>query len=195
MKRLLLSLLICSGTLAAHASTISFQPTSQTINLGSSTTVNVEISGLSSSQALGAFDLFVKSNSSILSATNVLYYSFLGGSELTGTVFGSGSTEASEVSFESTATLLALQATQPFSLFEITYKGIGVGTSSLTLGSPLVLADGAGNKLAAPTVTAGSITVDGVPPPPSPVPEPSSLALLSTGCGSIMMFLKRRRAA
>ncbi len=192
IKRLLL-LFIGSGVLAAQASTITFQPVSQTIALGSSTTVDVTISGLSAGQALGAFDLFVLSNSSILTATSVKFFSYLGapGSELTGTTFAAGSTEAAETSFESTATLLALQGVQPFSLFELTYKGTGVGTSSLTLGSPLILADGSGTKLAAPTVVAGSITVQGTP---SPVPEPSSLALLGTGCGSLMMYLKRRRA-
>jgi hypothetical protein len=194
IKRLLI-LFLCSGVLAARASTITFQPTSQTIALGSSTTVNVEISGLSADQALGAFDLFVLNNSSILSATGLTYSSFLGdaGSRLTDTVFGVGSVEGAENSYLSNPDLLALQSTQPFSLFQLTYTGIGVGTSSLTLGSPLVLADGTGAKLDAPTVIAGSITVTGTTPPP--VPEPSSLALLSTGCGSLLLYLKRRRAA
>jgi hypothetical protein len=195
IKRLLL-LVVSSGFLAAHASTITFQPTSQTIALGSSTTVNVLISGLSAGQALGAFDLFVLNNSTILSATGLTFGSSLGapGSEFTGTTFASGSTEGAESSNEATSTLLALQASQPFSLFQLTYKGIGVGTSSLTLGTPLYLADGSGSffPLPAPTVLAGSITVTG---PTSVTPEPSSLALLSTGYGTMLMYWRRRRAA
>lgn len=200
MKRLLL-LLIGSGALAANAATLTFQPTSQTIALGSSTTVNVNVSGLSANQVLGAFDMFVLSNSSVLSATGVKFFSFLGdpGMELTGSTLASGSTNGAETSYEETPTLLGLQSAQPFSLFQVTYTGIGVGTSSLTLGSQLYLVDGAGTILDAPSVTAGSITVTGTgtqpPPPPSVVPEPSSLTLLSTGCGSLMVYLKRRRVA
>jgi hypothetical protein len=195
IKRLLL-LFVGSGVLAAHASTITFQPTSQTIALGSSTTVNVLISGLSAGQALGAFDLFVLNNSSIVSATGVTFGSSLGplGGQLTGTTFALGSTEGAETSFETTPALLALQASQPFELFQLTYMGVGVGTSSLTLGTPLVLADGSGSflPLPAPTVIAGSITVTG---PTAVTPEPSSLALLGTGFGTMLMYLRRRRVA
>ena len=201
MTKQLLSLLFAGCALAANASTISFQPVSQTIALGTSTVVDVRISGLSTNQALGAFDLFVLNDASILKPTDVLFFSSLGdpGTELTGSTLAAGSAEGAETSFESTATLLALQATQPFSLFELTYEAVGVGTSSLTLGAPLVLADGTGVMLGAPTVVAGSITVTGTmpppPPPPSQVPEPSSLALLGTGCGSLFVVLRRRFAA
>lgn len=195
IKRLLL--LLASSALAASASTITFSPTSQTINLGASTTVDVLISGLSANQALGAFDLFVDSNSSIISATNVSFFSNLGNpnNEITGSTLSTGSTEGAETSLESTATLLGLQGSQPFSLFEVTYTGVGVGTSLLTLASsPEYLADGAGAILAAPTVVNGSITVLGKGGM-STTPEPSSLALLASGGGVIAAMLKRRRLA
>jgi hypothetical protein len=97
-----------------------------------------------------------------------------------------------ETSFESTATLLGLQSSQTFSLFELTYTAVGAGTSSLTLGSdPLILADGDGTILPAPTVNAGSITVTGGTPPPV-VPEPSTFVLLGTGGGLLLSTFKRR---
>jgi hypothetical protein len=193
IKRLLL-LLMASGALAANASTISFQPAAQTITLGSSTTVDVSLGGLSANQALGAFDLFVLNNASILTPTNVFFYSNLGdpGFQLTDSILASGSANAAETSLESTSTLLALQSSQPFSLFRLTYLAIGVGTSSLTLGPNLVLADGDGTILTTPDSTPGSITVvdSGV----SPVPEPSTLALLGSGVSILMASIKRRRS-
>jgi len=192
----LLFCLMAGGALTASASTITFQPTSQTVNLGATATVDVNLSGLSAGQALGAFDLLVDSNSSIIDPTSVTFFNYLGNPtlELTGSNLTSSSVEAAETSFETTATLLGLQGTQPFSLFAITYNAIGVGTSTLTLGSfPEILADGSGNKLALPTVTAGSITV--VNGSPSTVPEPSTLVLMMSGLGVLGSAVRRRHLA
>lgn len=191
-KRLFL-LFTMGGALTAGASTITFQPTAQTVSLGATATVDVNISGLSTNQVLGAFDLLVDSNSSILTPTGVVFFSSLGDPtlELTGSTLTASSVEAAETSFLDTSALQGLQANQPFSLFALTYKAVGVGTSSLTLGSnPEILADGSGTILAAPTVTAGSITVTnnmGV------TPEPSTLLLVTTGGGAVAAFVRRRR--
>ena len=189
--------LLAGITMTAGASSITFQPTSQTINLGDSALVNVQVSGITRSQALGAFDLLVLNDPSILRPTAVTFFNSLGDPflELTGSALTSGSVEAAETSFEDTSTLSGLQAGQPFLLFELTYSGIGVGTSSLTLGAnPEILADGSGAILTLPTVTAGSITVlGGTPPPTSVTPEPSSFALLASGAGALMTAVKRRR--
>jgi hypothetical protein len=195
MTKKILLLLVAGTAFAARASTITFQPASQTINLGASTTVDVNLGGLSANQAIGAFDFLVLNNSSIIVPTSVTFFSDLGDPtlELTGSTLANASAEAAETSFESTATLLALQANQPFSLFQVTYTAVGLGTSSLTLGSsPEILADGSGKILTDPTVTAGSITVvnGGI----SPVPEPSSFALLGSGACILIGAVKRRRA-
>jgi|GEM_PF-2348839 len=196
MIKRLLFILLASSALAANASTITFQPTSQIINLGASTSVDVSIGGLSAREALGAFDLFVTNNSSIITPTSVLFYNNLGDAslQLTDSLLSGGLANAAETSFESTATLLALQSSQPFALFRLTYMGVGVGTSALTLGDGSILADGNGTILSDPTVTPGSITVveDGGM---SPVPEPSTLVLLSSGVSVLMASVKRRRTA
>jgi hypothetical protein len=195
IKTLALSLL-ASCALTAGASTITFQPTSQTVNLGASTTVDVLIGGLAPGVALGAFDLFVTSNSAIISATNVTFFSNLGapGSQITGTTFSNLFTEGAETSLAATAALLALQSTQPFSLFELTYKGVGVGTSSLNLGNLAneYITDGGGIILPNPTVTAGSITVLGTVPVTT-TPEPSTWLLVTSGAGMLTSAIKRRR--
>jgi len=195
MIKRLLFILLASSALAANASTITFQPTSQTINLGESTTVDVSLGGLSARDALGAFDLFVSNNASIITPTGVFFYNNLGDSslQLTDAILSGGLANAAETSFESTATLLALQSSQPFSLFRLTYTGVGVGTSALTLAAGSILSDGAGNILSDPNVTPGSITVlDGGL---SPVPEPSTLALLGSGVSLLMATVRRRRLA
>lgn len=195
MIKRLLFILLASSALAANASTITFQPTAQTINLGESTTVDVSLGGLSAREALGAFDLFVANNASIITPTGVFFYNNLGDAslQLTDSILSGGLANAAETSFESTATLLALQSSQPFSLFRLTYTGVGVGTSALTLATGSILSDGAGNILSDPDVTPGSITVlDGGL---SPVPEPSTLALLGSGVSLLMATVKRRRLA
>lgn len=189
-------LLLLASAFSAHAATITFQPNAQSIALGASTTVDVRVSGLSANQVIGAFDLFVLNNASIIKATNLTFFSALGapGSELTDFSLGSSSVEAAETSFESSATLLGLQNSSPFSIFRLTYMGVGAGTSSLTLGSPLYLADGTGAILPAPTVVAGSITVVGGTPVTT-TPEPSSLALLGSGSSLLLVALRRRKIA
>ena len=174
---------------SASAATISFLPTAQTIGVGASTTVDVRVSGLSVGQVLGAFDVTVLSTSSIVTPTGVVFLGNLGnpGSELTISGVTSGSAFAAETSLETTTTLQGLQTTQPFALFRITYLGVGPGTSPLTVTTPLVLSDGAGNVLPVTASGTASITVTGNV---GTVPEPSSFFLLG---GTMAVFGLRRK--
>ncbi len=188
-----LLVLLAGGALTASASTVTFQPTSQTVNLGGTATVNVLLNGLTAGQAIGAFDLLVNSNSSIIMPTSVTFFNALGDPalEYDAAIMTAATADAAEISFETTATLLALQDNQPFSLFSVTYNAVGVGTSALTLGSsPEYLADGSGTILPNPSVVNGSITVTNGTM--TVTPEPSSLVLLATGLGAIGATVKRR---
>jgi hypothetical protein len=155
------------------------------------TAVTLTVSGLTPNQVIGAYDLRVLFNSSIVTAQSIVLLGTLGpvGDNLTATSVGTpGQADAAEVSFATIAALTPLQATQPFGIFRITFLGSAVGTSALTFANaPRVLSDGNGNTISGVIVNTGSITVVSngnggeIPEPGTWVLMTGTLALLGLG--------------
>ena len=107
------------------------------VGLGTSITVDIEISGLTAAgEIVSAFDLDVLYDPTILSATNVTFGPFLGDpflDLLTGFSFpGPGVVDFAALSFLFDSELATLQS-DTFVLASLSFDTIGVGTSSLTL--------------------------------------------------------------
>lgn len=153
--------------LPTQAITISIQPSSQTVDLGSSVSLDVGISGLGDGVApsLSTFDFNVRFDPAILSFSSISFGDPVLGDQL-GPISGSltdfsvdpvtgvnqfaVSLELDPVEFDK------LQA-DSFTLTSITFSTVGLGTSSLVL-SDIVLGDFWGAPLDASTGD-GSVTV------------------------------------
>lgn len=189
-----LGLLALAGQTVALATVQMYlSPADQSITLGQSTTLDVLISNIEDDQAVGSFDLSLKYDGSILTAT-----AFAFGTDLDLGTFGSFQDSdlakpgvfALEVSLEDSADLLANQA-KAFRLGTITFKGIAAGTSpvGLDLARPSHLSDQ--DAVPIPFDFAGArITVEGY----SSVPDGgSALALLLPALFGIGLIRQVRR--
>jgi hypothetical protein len=148
-----------SHTLAL-AVTLEFLPASQMVGLGRPVSVDVVISGLAAGgpSSVGAFDLDVSFNPSILSSTGVRFGQFLGGpgEVLTTSSLGRGVIDLAAVSFLSPQELNALQPAR-FSLASLDFSPLREGTTPLSF-SQAVIADAFGGTLAT-TVSGGIANV------------------------------------
>ena len=189
-KKIILAGALLAASVCVNASTITFSPVSQNVNLGNTVGVDV-LASVTAGTAVGEFDLTVLFDSTKIQATGITFLGFLGspGSELTSTDLSvPGAANAAELSLETTATLLGLQSSQPFALFHVDFQGNGLGVSPLTFkAAPRILGDGNGGAITLDTVGSGSITVLGG----TGVPEPSTLGLLALG-GLAMLGLRLR---
>ena len=147
----------CS-TLSAGIITISVVPPSQSVALGSPVSVSLQITGLGNLTApsLGAFDINLNFDPTILSFNSAVYGDPIFGDQLDPTGLGNtlnfsspgfGTVELFDLSLDSASQLNSLQPAT-FILGTLVFDTIGTGTSSLdlTLNS---LGDADGNSLSA----------------------------------------------
>lgn len=178
-----LSVLALGVIPGARAVTITLLPEQGTVQIGSTTLVDVVASGLSESPsggAIGGYDLNVTFDPTLLSWSSTTFNSGLdvtGRGDLRDSILSEpGKLETFEVSFDSPQDLATLQP-DSFVLFSIGLTGIARGTSALELGI-LSLTDESGAPLAA-DVQGASVAV-------APVPLPAAGWLLLSGLGSLL---------
>jgi hypothetical protein len=189
IRKCVVGAMLALGAAAAQADTITVVPSAGTIGVGNTFTVTVAASNFIAGAApsIGAFDLGVSFDSSILSLVSVAFgsgLSFPSGAgsiqDVTGAVGGAFS--VAEVSLESEAALNTQQL-DAFALFTITFNALNFGTSqiSLTLNG---LSNAAGDALSANLINS-SVNV---------VPLPAAAWLLLSGIAAFGAVARRRPA-
>jgi hypothetical protein len=171
----------------ALAISLDFVPAAQTVLPGQLVTVDIVISGLGAggTPSVGAFDLDVSFDATILSPLDVTFGPFLGDPSffeaLTSFTFSPGVVDFAEVSLLSVAALDARQSAS-FILATLSFDTLAMGMSPLTF-SQIIVDDAFGQKL---DIDEGSGKVN-------VVPEPGTLALLSTGVLDLLGYGWRRK--
>lgn len=184
-----MSSLLLITTVDVMSASIDFLPTSNTASVGNSINIDIFISDLGNTSApsLGAFDLNLNYDASILGFNSVVFGSGLdlfGFGTINGFSDLSGITNIFELSFDSESELNSLQL-DSFLLASVSFNAIAAGNSLLSL-SGLDFADGAGDPLTIVASTA-NVTVGSV----TSVPEPSAIWLLSIGLPLIYRFTRK----
>lgn len=202
---LALGALVLATDNAVAAAVVSLSPSAQTVTLGSSTTVAVQVSGLSPNAAptLMAFNFSLVYNPAVLNATGVTFGDGfdlgLNGSVQIKDISFPGNVHAFEVSLEDSGPLEAFQslpANIPLTLFTIEFETIGLGTSDIIEHAL------AGNGLddsnlddISYSFETASITVIPTGAPPNEVPEASTTVAALALCGGVGRFAWRRARA
>lgn len=190
--RAVLFLGLAAVTGVGQAITLGFDSAAQTVGVGASVQVSLNISGLGDGAApsLGTFDLDIAYDPGVLSLTDVSFGDSVLGDQLDlfslGSITSSGSATAGtlnvfELSLDDPADLDALQASA-FTLATLSFSAISPGSSTLGI-SINALGDAYGDPLLADTLGA-SVTV-------SAVPLPAALWLFSTGLIGLVGVVRR----
>lgn len=191
MKRLLLCFLFFASVTYCHADAIlTINPVSQTIPLGSQASFDVNISGLVSGTALGAYDINVGFNPTVLAYNSIAFgnqVDLSGLGDIQTATLGTNAVDVFEVSLDSASYLNATQMPS-FTLVTLTFD-----TLSAAINSPITLAinalsDGNGNPIAS-SVDGGSVSVTTA----TVTPEPSSGILSVTGLLILAWYLVATR--
>lgn len=186
-------------TVHAHALTLSFDPSSQMVASGGTTTVDLNISGLGNFAAtsLGAFLVEVTFDDSLLTFDSVSYGALLGDpldffETAVFTTVGVGSVSLDEISFLFDFELDALQP-DSFTLATLSFTGDNEGISALGFGT-VDLSDAAfpASTLTVDQFIGASITVESSGGAPQPVPEPSTWLLFGTGMIGLLVYKRQR---
>ncbi|MGB0910416.1 MAG: PEP-CTERM sorting domain-containing protein [Nitrospirales bacterium] len=186
MKTLLILLtLACSSVLMtsqAVAVSLSLTPSSQDVLPGGFALVTLNISGLTAGgpPSLGAFDVDVSFNPSVLTFQSATFGPFLGNEGLGEAISNvdisiPGIVDIDEVSLLFEAELDALQpASFPLAAFLFSGSVINTGVSPLGF-TQIALSDASGSVLPISSISGATVNVG------APVPEPSTVFLLGSG--------------
>ena len=203
---LILEAAVFLGAVNLNAGSIilSADPSSSSVNVGGTVTVQVEIQGLQSDSpngpSLGGYDFLFGYNPAILGDPVISFGDPILGDQLAlevpsitciGTACGAASNfplDIGEVSLDSPSVLNADQASA-FTLATITFTALGTGTTPLDLGGVL-LADENGKALTLDALEDSSVTVNSVAT--AATPEPSTGVLLPLAVGLAGLLLRRR---
>lgn len=145
---------------SALAASLRIVPTAQSAQVGQSVGVDVVIDDLGG-DTIGAFDLDVNFDPTIVSPTNIIFGTFLGDMNLlealTSFGFLPGIVDVAEVSLLSPLELEALQPAS-FTLATVLFTTVGVGTSPLRF-PQVILDDAFAQPLSVAAVDTGSVAV------------------------------------
>ncbi len=188
MKRMLFYVAMFAFILSAvpysvEALTISFAPSSQTVNVGDAVSVDIVVSDLAG-EIVSAYDLDVTYDSSILSATGVTFGLLLGDESWfeafnASDISLAGLVDFAQLSLLSDAELGTLQP-DSFTLATLEFLAIGPGTSSLDfVFDAFNDIKGLNAGILEPSAGSGGVTVS------NPIPEPG--AALVFGLGALIV--------
>lgn len=174
---------------AVTAATIAVSPAAQVKVLGAQATIEIKSSG----GYVGDFDLDISWNPGIVSLFDIDYGTQLGFSIQNPFAFGAGTVNASEISLELPADLMALQPGQTATLLTLVFDTIATGTSPVNI-SVTAVGDENGLPHDPLNLANGSITVRDPGGPGQEIPEPTSALLAGFGVVLLAMGLKRSRS-
>jgi hypothetical protein len=195
-------LLYIVNPLPAGALTLSFEPTTQSVTLGSQASVNVMVSQDTPDDNLpvvSTFSFNVNFDSALLSFADLSYGTSLGGpsDSIPWNTPGTGTVGVAEVSMLGINDLMELQdGSTPFLLCTLTFDTIVAGVSPLSFNTIVFGSDsGELDEFGNPIVLAldvnpinGSINITGGT---TPVPEPGTLLLLCAGLLGVLCVRRR----
>lgn len=186
---LLAVLVTCSFV---QAQTISITPSTQTVNVGDTVNVDLQISGLGlgTAPSLGIFDIDFGFDPSLLAFSSALYgngLDVLGLGSWQATTPDIGTINLFELSFDTVDDLNSLQA-DSFILASLSFNALASGSGPLTL-TLNSLGDANGDNLSV-ALSGASVTVEN-PVVPS-IPEPETLPLILVGLGALGFVMRRR---
>jgi hypothetical protein len=186
----LVAVLLFFTTTPSTAVTLSLVTGMTTVNPGDPLSIDIVVSelGAGNSPSIGAFDLDITYDDTVLMATGVDLGLLLGNQNLFEANAGfdlstSGVVDLFEVSFFSPSELDALQPSS-FILGSLNFKASGLGISSLDF-TQVILSDSFG-QLLNPAIQGASVNV--VPTSISAIPIPPTLWLFGAGLISLIGF-------
>jgi len=181
-KILVLSVLALA---AAQAATVSIEPSSLTVGVGSAFDLNVDISGVSD---LFAFQFDVVFNPEVLSATSVIEGAFLPSGGTTAFVPGTIDNVGGEISVTADSLVGAVPGVSGDGvLATLHFAALATGTSDISLSNIILLDSNLGTIDS--TSADGSVTIS-----LTRSPEPrSALTLLAGSLALFALFVRRQR--